>query len=837
LNEPLRVAPRSGRRASVCGAHRGSVAARALEAWLAMRADVVDFHQRRNTGVFDICYDDRGAPPGRFLRTLRDKVFAIDTSRPKRGAFDVRRVHRLRGRVRLRVMGLDEDQLATLTMLIAGLPGVKHTRHVPGGTTLLVVYDPDEVSEARVVEALRKSDPAEWDREWHRPGPIRWFGAISCTSVLVVCIARAAPFRLLALGIALNTLSPLRRSVTSLRSGKVSIDLLDVVATFAALATRRPATAAFVIWMVGVGDLLIDLSANTARSAMSLVMRHGEQKATRLLRPGGRLAQSGVEDVLVRDLNVGDRFVANTGQSIGADGVVVSGLAEVDEKALTGESRLLSKRRGARVFASSVVVEGRLVVEVLRSGKNTEAAKVERILNTVGSKPLTLQRSALDFAGKLVLPTIAVAGLAAALSSDVTRAVCILITDFGTGIRVATPTSAMAALAIAAREGVLIKGAQYLERLSKTDVIVFDKTGTLTKGTPEVVEIVTARGVAASTLISWSASAEARYDHPVARALKACAKEMDIRLTEPEPGSEEYAVGLGVSARLEGRRLRVGRPEWMKSQGIDVGRTFARHLARFRKASQSTLCVAEGERVVGIVAYSDGTRPEGAAIIGALREGGRRRVVLLSGDSPDVVETVARAVGIDEAVGGLLPEEKAAYVRELREAGNVVAMVGDGINDAPALALADVGISIHGSTDVALETADVILLGGGLSRLERAFGISDRAMTNVQETLGVVILPNAIAIALGALGLITPPTAAIINNGATIAAVLVGVAPLVSSTRGSGARACDGCVARLLVPRIAAGDGHPLRASRERGARLVVRKADRGHRPAWERQG
>jgi Cu2+-exporting ATPase len=753
---------------------KGSAEASALEAWLADRIDVTGYEQRIGTGAFHVAYDDGTALPGRFVRSLRDTVHTLNRSRAAE-PFDLQPVHSLKGRVRLRVTGINERQLATLTMLTAGLPGVKHTKHLPGGRTTLVVYDPEKVTEGLILEALLKSEPAEWAREWHKPTPIRWGGALADTWVLLLCITRSASFPWLALGIALNTFRPIHRSIAALREGTISIDLLDVAATFAALATGRPTTAAFVIWMVGVGDLLIDVSANNARSALSMLMQRREQGAIRV-RPDGR-----TETVPVADLHVGDHFIVPTGHGIVADGRVVSGLAEVDEKALTGESHLLSKKAGDSVFASTVVVEGQVLVEVKSSGKNTEAAKIERILNTVGSKPLTLQRDALDFASKLVLPTFGVAWLAAALASDVTRAVCVLITDFGTGIRVAVPTSALTAMALAAREGVLFKGAQYLERLSKTDVIIFDKTGTLTSGVPEVVEVVTANGIKASTLIKWCASAEANYDHPVARALKAYAREKRIRPVEPEPGSVEYAVGLGLSARVGGRRVRVGRATWIESQKLRIGPRLKRRLARLKSECISSVCVAVDGRVVGLVGYSDGTRPESAAIVSALRGNGRRRVVLLSGDGPAVVKSVARAVGIDDAVGGLLPEQKAQYVRRMRAEGCVVAMVGDGINDAPALASADVGISIAGSTDVALETADVVLLDGGLSRLEKAFRISDRAMSSVRQNLGLIIVPNAIAIALGAFGFISPSIAAIINNGATLLAVLVGTTPLLET--------------------------------------------------------
>ena len=487
MNADLQVYQKGPGRACVVGALKDSAEASTLSAWLAERIDVTRFEQRIGTGVFYIDYNDGAALTGRFIRSVRDKIHSINCSRIKPEPFNIEPVHSLKGRIRYRATGMSERQLGTLTMLTAGLPGVKRTQHLPGSRTALVVYDTEKVTEKDILEALRKTDRAEWEREWHRPAPIRWGGALAGTSVLLMCLTRAAPFPWLALGVTLNTLRPLGRSITALREGKISIDTLDVAATYAALATGRPITAAFVIWMVGVGDLLLDVSANQARSALSMVMQRREREVCRVLSDGTK------EAIPVSDLQIGDHFYVPTGHGIIADGKVVSGFAEVDEKALTGESHLLSKKKGDSVFASTVVVEGALIVEVQSSGANTEAAKIERILNTVGSKPLTLQREALDFAGKLVPPTFGVAWLAAAMGHDVTRGVCVLITDFGTGIRIAVPTSALTAMSLAAREGVLIKGAQYLERLSKTDVVIFDKTGTLTNGMPEVVEVVTAR--------------------------------------------------------------------------------------------------------------------------------------------------------------------------------------------------------------------------------------------------------------------------------------------------------------------------------------------------------
>jgi heavy metal translocating P-type ATPase len=753
----------------ITGSGRDSAEARAIEKWLAGRSDVVRFERQNSTGEFDIDYDDGDDLRGHFLRALRDKLHTLKRREP----FDVQPVHSLPGRVRVRVTGIHVQQLAALTVLVEGLPGVKHSKHWPGSNSTLIFYDANRVSEERIVDFLRKREPADLSGKGQRPTQLRWLGAVSDTSALILCLSRMASFPVMACWITLNALRPLHRSLEALGEGRISIDLLDVAATSAALATGRPITAAFVLWMVGVGDLLLDVSANIARSAMAPLVKLTEQEAFRVL------ADESIERVPVHRLERGDRIMVSTGHAIVADGKVVSGLAEADQKALTGESGLVSKKEGAPVFASTVVAEGQIVVEVESSGRNTEAAKVASVLETVGSKPTTLQRNALDFAGQLVLPTFGVA----ALTGDVTRAVCILITDFGTGIRIAVPTSAMTAVALAAREGVLVKGAQYLERLSKTDLIIFDKTGTLTNGVPEVVEVVTKNGFKESELMQLCASAESQYEHPVAKALTSYARLKDIPLVEPEHGSEDYVVGLGFSARVKGHRVRVGRASWMKSQKLKI-KPIKKDLARLKENQVSTLCAAVGHEVVGLIGYSDGTRPEAARMVEKLRANGKRKVVLLSGDNSEVVNKVAREVGIDDAVGGLLPDQKADYVKKMQAAGHVVAMVGDGVNDVPALAAADVGISIAGSTTVALEMADVILLEGGLARLEKAFRISDQAMEKVRQNLGIIIVPNAIAIALGALGLISPPVAAIINNGATILAVLVGTAPLLIGPAG-----------------------------------------------------
>jgi heavy metal translocating P-type ATPase len=371
----------------------------------------------------------------------------------------------------------------------------------------------------------------------------------------------------------------------------------------------------------------------------------------------------------------------------------------------------------------------------------------------------------------------------------------VLITDFGTGIRVAVPTAALTAMTVAAREGVLVKGGQYLERLTKVDAIVFDKTGTLTGGEPRIVDVCPVEGASVHRHLALAAAAEARQGHPIASAIRGWATAASLEVPCAELGSEVYAIGLGLAARVQGHHVLVGGKRLMMRHGVRIAQARA-IVDRHREMGAASLYVAVDGRLGCMVAVADEPRPESRAVVEALRARGRRQVLLLSGDARGPVEAVGKAVGVDRAIGELLPEEKAEIVRQLQREGRVVAMVGDGINDAPALAVADVGISLEGGTDVALETADVVLLEGGLVRLPHAFEIADQAMANVRRGLGLVIAPNAVAILLGALGLITPGFAAAVNNGSTVLAALAGVAPLM--TRRKPARAASRSHDRLV---------------------------------------
>ena len=744
-------------------------------AWLRARSEPTRVEHRENLALIDVEYEAGGSPRSTaFVRAVRDHLFTLQkTPEPGRR---IEIAHALAGRTRLRLSGWTDDEVVRLGGFLAAEPGVTRASASPASQSILLTFDAGVTSARTLADSALRAPASTWPELPRAPKKQGLRLAALNSAVLGATLSGVLPLPAVGAAIGLTAIPSLRRALRAAGERRISVDVLDLAAIGISIGTGQPATAAFITWLLGIGDLVLAKTHDSARDAISKLMKLEASEAWRI-GPNDE-----VEQVPVSQLAVGDRVVIEAGGRVPADGVVVRGVASVDEKALTGESIPQEKRAGARVLAATVVVEGQIVVEVDRVGGDTTASKIVQILEGAGAKPMTLQRDAERVADRLVLPTFGVAGGAALLAAQVDRMTSVLITDFGTGIRIAVPTSALTAMTLAAREGVLVKGGQYLERLAKADVIIFDKTGTLTRGSPEVREVAPFGKLPPRESIALAAAAEERQKHPVAEAIRGYAAREGIGVRGAELGSEEYEIGVGLRAMVGARDVLIGGKRLMTARGVWLAH--AREVVeRHRREGVSSIYIAVDGTLEAVVAYTDAPRDESAEVVRALKANGRREVVLLSGDQSGPVEAVGRAVGVDRAIGDLLPEDKARHVKELQRAGKIVAMVGDGINDAPALAVADVGISLDGGAEVALETADVLLLEGGLSKLPQAFAIADRAMSHVRRGLGLVIAPNAVAIALGAFGLITPGVAALVNNGSTVAAALAAVSPLILRSR------------------------------------------------------
>lgn len=747
---------------------------RTLLEWLRTERDVLDVSFRVESGSIEVDYRS-SLHDDAFVQRLRDRIFVIEQPLVKHGK-QIEIVHALEGRIRLRLTGGTDEDVQQIASHLTKAPGVVRASASLASRSVLVQYDETITSRDALLRAASSRDADLAEIKPLQKPKSQWGVTAFNSMVLGAALTQAAPPLAIGAFVAVTALPSARRALLALRERRASVDLLDLAAVGISIGTGQPGTAALITWLLGVGDLVLERTHNRARTAISQLMKLDATDAWRLKDSGE------IEKVDVKKLAVGDRIVIEAGGRVAADGIIRRGSASLDEKALTGESLPHDKHEGDRVLAATVVVDGQIVVEIERAGGDTTAAKIVQILEGAGSKPMTLQRDTERVADRLVLPTFGLAGGAALLTSQVSRATSVLITDFGTGIRIAVPTSALAAMTMAARRGVLVKGGQFLERMSKVDTIVFDKTGTLTGGCPEVFDVQAFGRISAREAMALAASAEARQHHPIADALRRYAVKIEVDVVEAELGSESYTIGRGLSAMVRGKKVLVGSARWMDEQRISM--TEARDiLAHHHRAAASSIVVAVDGELAAIVGYADAPRPESADVVSALKQGGRRTIILLSGDASGPVESVGRAVGVDRAIGELMPDEKARVVKELQAEGKIVAMIGDGINDAPALAVADVGISLEGGTDVALETADVVLLEGGLAKLPLAFEVADEAMRHVRRGLGIVIVPNAIAIGLGALGLITPGLAAAINNGSTVVAALAALTPLVKKDK------------------------------------------------------
>jgi Zn2+/Cd2+-exporting ATPase len=562
-------------------------------------------------------------------------------------------------------------------------------------------------------------------------------------------------------------------AIQGIRQGDFTADIPVSVATAAALAIGQYPAAAIVAVLLLLGGMLEGFVAARAGQALEALAALLPDRVT--------VRRDGHEVVVPLDaVAVGDLVIVRSGERIAVDGEVAAGSGLVNQAAITGEGLPVEKQTGDVVFAGTLHEVGMLEIRTTKVGEETTLGQIRRMVEAAQHQKAPIERL-LDRYAKLYTPiALALGGLLWWWSGDVLRAITMLIVFCPCVMVLATPTALVASIGNAAIRGSLVKKGATIEGLARVDTVAFDKTGTLTFGRPRLAEIVPTGDLAEETLLALTASAEHVSEHPLGRAVVAAAEERGVAL--PDVERFEVLPGLGVDAMVTGRRVLVGQRDLLATRGIELATGTATSLAERAAPGRTVVPVAVDGQVGGLLVFEDTIRPEAAGTIARLRSLGIR-TVLLSGDNQATAERVGREVGVDEVHGGVLPGGKGEIVNRLRGEGRTVLFVGDGVNDGPALATADVGVAMGlASTDVAIETADIALLADDLSKLPHLLDVSRRAIRAIKQNLVFSLGVLALAVGLTIPGILHPVTGALLHELSSIPVIansarLIGLRP------------------------------------------------------------
>jgi heavy metal translocating P-type ATPase len=543
-----------------------------------------------------------------------------------------------------------------------------------------------------------------------------------------------------------------KEALEALRERRMTMELSMTIALVSALTIREAFTAVVIVLFVLIAEVLEHMTVDRGRRAIKDLL-------DLLPRTVAVRRSDGVADVSANVLAVGDVVVIRPGGRVPVDGVVETGHSFVDQSAITGESLPTEKVPGASVFAGTINQSGALEVRTTGIGRDTTFAKIVQAVERAQESRAPIQKTADRLAGYLVYFALGAAVLTFILTRDARSTISVIIVAGACGIAAGTPLAILGAVGRAARHGAIVKGGIHIEVLGRVDTIVLDKTGTLTLGDPQIVGVHTAAGVTVAQLLEAAAIAELPSEHPLGKAVLSRAKADGIK--PPDPDHFSYTPGKGIVCSLGGEAILVGNRALFEREGValsevDVG---------------STVLVARAGRFLGALEVADVVRPEAAAAIAEIRAMGMQ-TVLLTGDATSIARAVGSRLGVDEVFAELLPEQKLDKVRELQGAGKRVAMVGDGINDAPALAQADVGIAMGSGTDVARESADVVLLGNDLLKLVEALRIARRCRGIIWQNFSGTLLVDGVGIVLAGFGFLNPLLAAFIHVSSELLFIL-----------------------------------------------------------------
>ena len=621
--------------------------------------------------------------------------------------------------------------------------------HYENGGILIRYKEGHRAEAVELVRKLRGSDLAPVsDNQYDTEEIDRTFKSDLAKLVMQRYIRKAIlPAPIGAALIVYSGLKYIAKGVSALFDGKLTVEVLDGASISACLIQKNYNTAGTVMFLLSVSGLLEDYTRARTRAALtdSLAI-----KADQVW-----LAGKDADTLIpMSQLQVDDCIRVRTGSVIPVDGQITEGEAYINEASMTGEPLAVMKSAGASVFAGTVVEEGSVVIKVRKLSSDTKISKIIELIDNSENLKAGVQSKAERLADSIVPYSFLAFGLTLLFTRNVTKAVSVLMVDYSCAIKLSTPIAVISAIKEAADDDVTVKGGKYLEEYALADSIVFDKTGTLTNAEPVLEKVIALGDYSEAETLKIAACLEEHFPHSVARAIVKGAADRDIDHAE-EHAEVQYIVAHGISTTLHGKRAIIG----------------SRHY------------LAVGDKLTGALCISDPPRPEAEEAVKQLKEAGITNIVMLTGDSAKAAEITAQKLGISDFRAQVLPEDKHRYVQQLKEHGHRVIMVGDGINDAPALAAANVSVAMSDASDIAKETADITVRGADLTQLAAIRQLSEKLMHRINSNYRFILLFNSVLLLSGAFGLLQPSASALLHNASTMAICAKSMTPLEDKKR------------------------------------------------------
>ncbi len=562
--------------------------------------------------------------------------------------------------------------------------------------------------------------------------------------------------------------------IRTLLDFKLNVDVLDAASITACIAKRDFKTAGSVMFLLSISALLEDYTRAKTKASLTESLA---VKTDKVWLVNGESEQL----IPMSQLQVEDKIRIRTGSMIPVDGEIVEGQAEINESSMTGEPLAAQKSVGSSVFAGTTIENGNIVVKVRALSSQTKISKIVELIDNSEALKAGIQGRAENMADRIVPFSFIGFFAVLLLTRNITKAVSLLMVDYSCAIKLSVPISVISAIREASDCDITVKGGKFLEEYAKADTIVFDKTGTLTNAEPQLEAVIPFGGYSEDEVLKISACIEEHFPHSVARAIVKGAADKKIEHQE-EHAEVIYIVAHGIATKLKGERVVIGSRHFVvEDENVEITEEQQNRIDEI-SCGNSVIYLAIGGKLVGALCISDPPRAESAEVVAMLRESGFKHIVMLTGDSTGAAKITAEKLGISEYYAQVLPEDKHRYIEDIKAKGHSVVMVGDGINDAPALAAASVSVAMSDASDIARDTADITLRGSSLYELVRLRVLSRRLMNRIKLNYDFIITFNSMLMALGLVGVITPSFSALLHNTSTMLICVKSMTPLLSAS-------------------------------------------------------